>query len=427
MRYEDQEMLTRVGAGTPMGELLRCYWLPALLSSDLEAGGSIRRLGLLGEALVAARTPDGEVLVLDARCPHRGASLHLGRNESGGIRCVYHGWKLDSEGRCIDMPNEPDGHLFCAKVTTTAYPCRERGGVVWIYMGEQRPAPCLPELEWNCDLRCQPYMRASLRNCNWVQAMEGDLDSSHIAMLHRRLDDPGAPTVPGANMPGAWAQGMRMVRGSGPPRLEVVDTGYGALYSARRPGEGDVEYHRVHPFLFPFHTMLGGIGEPGKLSYNGKCWVPVDDTHTWILDWHYRPDTPWTEEERRAIEQSRYPYPAGAEPGPEQDYGRDRSLERSQLFFGVLSNPLQDRAVEESMGPIADRSNEHLGPSDAMIIRVRRRLLEAARKLRDEGVTPPGVETPALYRVRPVGALLAPGADWVRETEAQRSVWSLDS
>jgi hypothetical protein len=181
----------------------------------------------------------------------------------------------------------------------------------------------------------------------------------------------------------------------------------------------------VHPFLLPCHTMLGGAGERGQLSFNGKCWVPIDDTHTWMLDWHYRPESPWTEAERAAIERARYPFPAGEEPGPEHDYGRDRSLEGTRMFWGVLSNPLQDRAVEESMGAIANRDGEHLGPADAMIIRVRKRLLAAARALRDDGVLPPGVETPQLYRVRPVGMVLPPGADWVRATQGARDAWSL--
>jgi phthalate 4,5-dioxygenase len=406
-----------------MGELLRRYWLPAKLSQDLPAGGPIVPLRLLGESLVIARAPDGAVVVLAARCPHRGASLHLGHNELGGLRCIYHGWKFDHAGQCLEMPNEPEEHRFCEKVKTLAYPCRERGGVVWIYMGPHGTAPELPELEWNSDPRTPAYMHASVRNCNWVQALEGDLDSSHINILHGRVDDPGAPTVIGAHMPGSWSDGIRLVRGSSAPYLEVVDTEYGALYCARRLRDDGTAYHRVHPFLLPFHTMLGGGGEPGTLSYNGKCWVPIDDTHTWVLDWHFRPGVPWTEHERHAIEQARYPYAEGTEPGPERDYGRDRSLEGAQLFFGVSSNPLQDRAVEESMGPIADRTHEHLGKADAMIIRVRKRLLAAARALRDQGTPPPAADSPAAYRVRPAGAILPAGADWLEATRKRRDAW----
>lgn len=425
MNREDQEVLTRTSAGTPMGDLLRRYWLPVLLSTELQAGGAIRRLRRLGDDLVIARAPDGTLVALAARCPHRGASLHLGHNEPGGLRCIYHGWKLDPRGQCVEMPNEPEPDRFCARVKTRAYACRERGGVVWLHMGPEGGTPPLPDLEWNLDTRCPAHLHASVRDCNWVQAMEGDLDSSHIGVLHARFDDASAPTVPGAAMPGSWATGMRMVRGLGSPHLEVVDTAYGALYTARRPREDGTDYHRVHPFLFPCHTMLGGAGERGQLSFNGKCWVPIDDTHTWMLDWHYRPESPWTEAERAAIERARYPFPAGEEPGPEHDYGRDRSLEGTRMFWGVLSNPLQDRAVEESMGAIANRDGEHLGPADAMIIRVRKRLLAAARALRDDGELPPGVETPQLYRVRPVGMVLPQGADWVRATQGARDAWSL--
>lgn len=420
MNPRDQEELTRVGAGTPMGELLRCYWLPAMLSADLEAGGPIQRLTLLGEKLVAARDPDGVPTVLFERCPHRGASLYFGRNEPGGIRCVYHGWKLDREGRCVDMPNEPEDLRFCHKVRARGLHCRERGGLVWVHFGAGRPAPPLPQLEWNSDPTSPAFMWATTRECNWVQALEGDIDSSHINFLHGRFDDAAAPTVLGATMPGSWSTGMRLVRELGPPRIQVADTPYGAIYSASRTHDSDREYHRVHPFLFPFHTMLSGMVGGRGTSFNGKCWVPIDDTHTRMLEWQYRPGEPWTDDEVAALRKARTPFAESGEPGPERDYGRDRSLESNRLFFGVISNPLQDRAILESMGPIADRSDEHLGPADGMIIRVRRRLLEAARALREHGRPPPGAEEPELYRVRPVGKILPRGADWLAGTEAER-------
>jgi phthalate 4,5-dioxygenase len=426
MNREDREALTRVGAGTPMGELLRRYWIPAALSVELEAAGPIVRRSLLGEALVLARDPQGAVTALAAACPHRGASLHLGRNEAGGLRCAYHGWKFDREGRCVDMPNEPEEHRFGEKVRAKAYSCRERGGVIWLYMGSG-PAPLeLPDLEWNMATRSRPFLWASSRNCNWVQAMEGDLDSSHLGVLHARWDDVDAPTVPGVKMPGPWSDGIRLVRGLGPPYLEVVETDYGALYSARRPRDDGTDYHRVHPFLFPFYTMLGGGIEPGQVAFNGKCWIPSDDTHTWMLDWHYRPDEPWSDAELTALREARYPYAGQVEPGPERDYGRDRALEVERMYFGVLSNPLQDRAVEESMGPISDRAREHLGPADAMIIQVRKRLLTAARQLQERGIAPPASASPELYRVRPVGVILPRGADWLQATRARRELRSAD-
>jgi phenylpropionate dioxygenase-like ring-hydroxylating dioxygenase large terminal subunit len=423
MNRADQEALTRVTAGTPMGEVLRRYWLPAAFSADLEAGGAIKPLELLGDSLIMARAPDGTPVVMQRYCPHRGVSLHLGRNEPGGIRCVYHGWKFDRAGRCIDMPNEPEEHRFCDKVRARAPHVRERGGLLWVHLGGDAEPPPLPDLEWNSDARSPPFMWATVRNFNWVQAIEGDIDSSHLGILHHRLDDFGAPTVPGAAMPGPWSSGVKLVRSSGPPHIETADTDFGVIYSARRDYDAERDYHRVHPYLFPFHTMVGGSVDADSIAYNGKCWVPIDDTHTWMLEWQYRPGTPWTEAELAALLRARAPYKDTGEPGPEVDFGRDRAIEDDVLFFGVVSNPLQDRAVVESMGPIAARSDEHLGPADAMIIRVRRRMLAAARALREHGQAPPGSDDPTRYRVRPVGKILPRGADWVEATCLERSAW----
>ncbi len=227
-------------------------------------------------------------------------------------------------------------------------------------------------------------------------------------------------------------QHRALLHQNGSPHLEVVDTDFGVMYGAKRPVDGEQDYWRVHPFLFPFHTMVGGIHEK-ESCFNGKAWVPMDDEHTLALEWQYRPDAPWTEQERAEMLAVRSPWgflPATSEPAGRwkpranaaNDYFLDRGLERDKLFCGILSNPLQDAAMQESMGPICDRTREHLGPADAMIIRVRRRLIQAARALREHGATPPGVDQPDLYRVRPVGAVLPPGADWVEATRAQRHV-----
>ena len=428
---EDNEALTRVGPGTLMGALLRQYWMPVLLSDELPAGGRAPlRVRLLGEDLVAFRA-EGRVGLLAEACPHRRASLYFGRSGEQGLRCAYHGWTFGLDGRCLAMPNEPPEQGFADKVRTLAYPCRERGGVVWAYLGPRAEPPPLPDFEWNQDEDSPPFVWRQLRACNWLQALEGDLDSSHLAILHARADDPEAPPVPGARMPGVWAQGTKLLRESGAPRIEAVDAPYGALCSARRAVDDEHDYHRVHPFLFPFHTMVGGGLDGGDTSFNGKAWVPMDDERTLVLEWQYRPGRAWADEEREQLARARNPWgyrpsdgsAAGAlRPAAHagNDYQLDRRLESGTLACGILSSPLQDAAVQESMGPIVDRSREHLGPSDAMIIRVRRRLLAAARELREQGRTPPGVDEPALYRVRPVGALLPRGADWQAATSARR-------
>lgn len=430
----DNEALTRVGPGTLMGNLLRQYWVPALLSDELAVGAAAPlRVRLLGEDLVAFRNADGQVGLLAEACPHRRASLYFGRVADEGLRCAYHGWSFARDGRCLAMPNEPPELAFAGKVRTTAYACRERLGVVWAYLGPRPTPPPLPDLEWNLDTDSPPYVWRMLRSCNWLQALEGDLDSSHLAVLHARTDDPEAPTVPDARMPGTWAQGVKLVREQGPPRIEAVDAPYGALCSARRAVDGERDYHRVHPFLFPFHTMVGGGLGAEDTSFNGKAWVPMDDERTLVLEWQYRPGRPWSAGEREQLARSRNPW--GFEPADGEaagawrprahagnDYRIDRRLEPGTLACGILSNPLQDAAMQESMGPIVDRSREHLGPADVMIIRVRRRLLAAARALHESGTAPPGVDEPALYRVRPAGALLPRGADWQAATRAQRQV-----
>jgi phenylpropionate dioxygenase-like ring-hydroxylating dioxygenase large terminal subunit len=433
---EDNELLTRVGAGTPMGELLRQYWMPVVLTSEL-AGESHAplRVKLLGENLVVFRSPSGEFGLVAEGCPHRGASLFFGRNEENGLRCVYHGWKFDLQGRCIDMPNEAPGCPNKHKVRLRAYPCRERNGVVWTYMGPRSEPPPLYDLEWNQRPDNIPFMWRNYRACNWVQAMEGDLDSSHINFLHRTFDGSDVSTVPGVPLPGYASTGIHALQAAGIPYLAVKQTAYGLLHTAARRLEDGREYHRVHPFLFPFHTMIGGGTHEGEVNFNGKLWVPMDNEQTLVLEWQFRPHLPWTEAERADLLKARVPHgflpptsaPAGAwRPRACQanDYFIDRSLEKSTLFCGILSNPLQDAAVQESMGPIVDRTQEHLGPADSVIIQMRRCLLNAARALRDHGEIPPGVDNPEYYRVRPVGAFLSEGDDWLEETRKRREMIS---
>jgi hypothetical protein len=261
--------------------------------------------------------------------------------------------------------------------------------------------------------------------------MEGDIDSSHINFLHRPLDLSDLSTVPGVPLPGYAARGIRLIQEGGVPRLEVRDSEAGVLHTSARRMDDGREYHRVHPFLFPFHTMVGGGTSEAEVSFNGKLWVPMDDEQSLILEWQFRPDRPWSDAERTALLAARIPHgflePSSSAAGAwrpracaDNGYLIDRSLQKTRLFCGILSNPLQDAAMQESMGPIVDRSQEHLGPADNVIIRVRRRLIDAARALRDQGVAPPGVDRPNLYNVRPVGMVLSGAMDWAEATRARR-------
>jgi phenylpropionate dioxygenase-like ring-hydroxylating dioxygenase large terminal subunit len=238
----DNELVTRVGPGTPMGKLMRQYWLPAMLSSELPAPDSDPvRVRLLGEQLIAFRDSTGQVGLLANNCPHRGASLFFGRNEDAGLRCVYHGWKFDVSGTCTDMPNEPAESDFRTRVKAVAYPCRERGGIVWTYMGPRAEPPPLPDLEPNMLPTDQLVVTAIQRECNWLQGLEGDLDTSHLAFLHLGAVDPERTT------PGTFAHYTVKDRA---PRYSVVDTEYGAMYGAYRPADAGRLYWRLAQFLF---------------------------------------------------------------------------------------------------------------------------------------------------------------------------------
>jgi phthalate 4,5-dioxygenase oxygenase subunit len=434
LNRDDNDLLTRVGPGTPMGDLIRQFWIPAALSKELPVPDHPPlRVKLLGENLIAFRDSSGNVGLVAEACPHRGASLYFGRNEEGGLRCVYHGWKFDVHGRCLDMPNEAPDCPLRNKVKLKAYPCRERNGVIWTYMGPRDEPPPLPDLEWNQQSDNIPFLWRNYRACNWVQAMEGDIDSSHINFLHRTLELDDVSTVPGVPVPGYAGEGVRMLQQAGLPRLEARDTEAGVIHTSARRMDDGTEYHRVHPFLLPFHTMVGGGTKTGEVSFNGKLWVPMDDEQTLILEWQFRPGNPWTEQELESMLAVRVPHgflPPTSAPGGAwrprahagNDYLLDRSLEKTKLFCGILSNPLQDAAMQESMGPIVDRTQEHLGPADTVIIQVRRRLIRAARALRDQGVVPTAVDRPRLYRVRPVGVVLPEGADWEESTRERREI-----
>ena len=422
---EKNEYLTRVGPGTPMGSLLRRYWIPLLYSHELaEPEGPPVRIRLLGESLVAFRDGSGRVGLLDHHCPHRLASLFYGRNEGGGLRCAYHGWQFDVEGRCIDIPNEPGDCPLLGKVRAHAYPCREERGIVWAWMGPDEPPP-LPELGWaQAPVERKTTLRY-MRYCNWVQAMEGDFDSSHLGFLHGNLTAADT-SVASEKIDGGDA--LRPIVGiDRTPELEVEDTDAGVMYGALRNAPDGALYWRVTQFLLPFYTSVPAYGGLKRL----KIWVPMDDTHTmvWEANWSHERDL---EPEERTGVRGRVGA-SGFLPDSDDWYGRgrfaaraendyliDRERQKTVNFSGMEdATPIQDAAMQESMGPIVDRSREHLSASDAAIIRMRRRLMQAAEALEHGGTAPPGAEEPKLYRVHGEQALAEAGEDW-RESYRRR-------
>jgi phthalate 4,5-dioxygenase oxygenase subunit len=397
-KRKDTEDLVRTGPGTPMGELMRQYWIPALTSSELERDGAPMRLMLLGERLIAFRDSSGRVGVMDHRCPHRCASLFLGRNEENGIRCVYHGWKYDAAGNCVDMPNAPPHQDFKHKVKAKAYRVAERNGLVWVYMGARKEAPPLPAIE--ASMLPEPELQISFvqRECNWLQALEGDIDTSHFGFLHTGSVQP--EDVPADSL-------LRWTVTNRAPEYHVTDTDCGTMYCAYRAAEAGQTYWRFANFLLPFWTQT----PQGPFDrINTRAWVPMDDTHTMFvsLSWRGSPPSIRPLNNGQTVPGSRLGFdylPNTTDwygrwrltQNPSNDWMIDRAAQKTESFTGIASIHGQDQAVTESMGGITDHDFENLGPSDIMIARTRRRLLRAARAFDKDGKVPPGVDDPDIY------------------------------
>ncbi len=412
---EDNDTLGRVGPGTPMGEMMRRYWLPLMYGWELDADGPPQRVRLLGEDLIAFRASNGDVGLVKEACPHRGASLFFGRNEEDGLRCVYHGWKFDVSGACVDMPSEPAESNFKGKVRVVAYSAAEQGGIVWAYMGpKQESPPELPQFEW-CGLPEDQvhHQYKGIYECNWMQALEGDIDTSHLYLLHARLD-PSAPMTYGVYHPDKS------------PHLDIQETDYGIYYGASRQESPGLTYWRTTQFLFPIFTMFPAT-EDGTVPQH--MYTPIDDNLTmhWGLRWHPTKKL----EGPRKLNQSVTKVPdqhgmgpmkpaRGGRPYPDwwpvadrdNDFLMDREVQRTLNFTGIPTVRLQDVAMTVSMGSMSPRYREHLGTTDAMIIMTRRKLIKAARALRDDGIPPPASQEPSAYRARSCSTVLPTAVPW---------------
>jgi phenylpropionate dioxygenase-like ring-hydroxylating dioxygenase large terminal subunit len=419
---DENELLTRTGPGTAMGDLLRRYWIPVVQSSELDAGGRPKRVELLGERLVAFRSLSGRPGLLGEFCPHRLASLYFGRVEAAGMRCVYHGWQFGLDGQCLEMPNEPPESTFASKVCHVAYPCAERGGVVWAYMGPAGSAPALPDLEWALLPHDHVLVSKRVQECNWFQALEGGIDSSHISFLHAPLSATDTDVTHALDR-ASFGVGAAVETGDRAPRFAVVDTDYGVLIGARRVQLDGRHYWRITQFLLPFYTMPPR--DVDEKIVQSHIWVPMNDTAVvnWMVTWHT--ERPLTRDEITLHVEGKGAHvcdyaPATSEPygdvrtaaSRDNDYFMDWDVHRSKMFCGIPGFGVQDQAIQESQGPIVDRTRERLGSSDTAIIQVRKQLLGAARALRDAGTPPPGLD-PASFLVRSASAVLAPGEDWV--------------
>jgi phenylpropionate dioxygenase-like ring-hydroxylating dioxygenase large terminal subunit len=406
LTVEENERLTRVGPGTPMGELLREFWTPALRSASLEAGGAPQRVRLLGENFVAFRDPGGELGFFQEKCPHRGASLALARNEDGGLRCIFHGWKFSREGSCVDAPTEPaEGRAaFCARVPLKRYPVREAGGMVWVYLGRRETPPKLFDFEFHHP-PADALIRRGIVHGNWLQGFEGQLDSAHLGMLH------SSSTANTARQD--YNRLNTFARKNAAPRFEVVEKPYGFREAALRDlGDGTI-YARIREVVFPYYSFIPGDHGGPRLVV---VVTPIDDE--WSAHWYYYmnpfgPVPQWYRDwavERTTGDDDNYSADMG---GPANMWRQDRRAMKDGHWSGILGNfTYEDFVIEESMGPIADRSEEFLGTSDAIIVRARRMLQKALRE-HAEGKLPFGLGEGLDYgRIRSLATVIPAGQDW---------------
>ena len=403
LRKEQNDLLTRTGPGTPMGQMFRAHWLPALLAEELpENECAPVRLKLLSERLLAWRDTQGRLALTDEFCAHRGVSLWFGRNEHNGLRCPYHGWKYDHTGQCIEVPSEPEESGFCKKIKLKSYPLVERGGVLWTYMGPPEKQPPLPEWEFAMMPADRRFMSKRTQECNWLQAMEGGIDSSHVSFLHSGELDRD-PLFKGS-------KGNQYNMGDTKPVFEVVESEGGLFIGARRNAENGSYYWRITQWVMPAFTMI-----PPRADHpvHGHFWVPIDDENCWAWSFDYKVTRALAEKELAAMRAGQgihVTYVPGTfrpRANKDNDYLVDRAAQKTgRTYSGVEGIAMQDASLQESMGPVVDRAKENLVSTDNGIIMARHSLLRALKKM-EKGETPPGIDL-AHQRVRSAAFVLPP-------------------
>jgi phthalate 4,5-dioxygenase oxygenase subunit len=403
---EQNDFLTRTGPGTPMGSLLRRYWIPALLSSEVpEADCPPVRVKLMSERLLAFRDTRRTLGVIDEFCAHSGVSLWFARNEENGLRCPYHGWKYDVTGQCVEVPSEPAESGFCKRIRLKSYPCVELGDVIWVYMGPPELRPPLPAFEWAKVAHPRRFVSKRTQECNYLQAMEGGIDSAHVSFLHRhdlRSDELHV------------GEGAELTRATD-VRFEVVETKGGMIIGVRRPAQSGHLYWRITQWVMPFHTMIPPYGEN---ALNGHGWVPVDDESCMAWCFTHHPTRALTEHEL-AVMRSGGGIHVKLTPGSfrpvvnkDNDYMMDRAAQRAgKTYCGVAGIAMQDAAIQESMGPVQDRSKENLVSTDNGVIMARIRLRKAALAAA-QGKEPDGIN-PATHAVRSASLVLPENVSFI--------------
>jgi phenylpropionate dioxygenase-like ring-hydroxylating dioxygenase large terminal subunit len=439
---EDNELVTNTDPGTPMGELFRRFWLPIALAEELPGPDCAPiRVKVLSEDLIAFRDSSGRPGLVDAYCPHRGAPMFFGRNEEDGLRCVYHGWKFDVSGACVDLPNAPEGETFKHKVQIKSYPCVDAGRLVFAYMGPKEKKPPFPEFEWTRMSLDHVYVTKFRLECNYLQAMEGDYDPGHGPFLHTTLDDVHIPNplYPQArqqnqiqtfnrpmdpNEPFPRAVGSRRVNETAKQSWGYLEDNDSGLWSIRGQEKDGKASAFVSPWMMPIYCTAG-IAGPNTYSTNMR--IPIDQKSLMFyrLRWSY---APIPEKDLDEYKHGEFFYPAVI-PGTwtprdnvHNDYNINRVAQKYFTYSGIKTFPLQDIAMMENQwGPLANRELEHLTSSDYQIIYIRRRLLKTAKALA-EGIEPSEPWHPEAYRYHTANVTIEGSLDEaVRQAKALAS------
>ena len=419
---EENQLLCRIEGEAPMGQLMRRHWTPVCLLEEVsEPDGAPAKARVFGEDLVVFRDTEGRVGVMDEYCPHRRASLVYGRNEEGGLRCLYHGWKMDVEGNVLEMASEPAASGMAAKTKHKAYPVKEWGGLVWTYMGPRISVPEFRPPAWAPSAEARVSIAKVLLPCNWAQILEGAIDSAHSSSLH------SSDMVP-ARVDGAKATDKAWLRPSTDkaPRMQVQRTPYGFRYAAlRRPinNAATHDYVRSTVFVAPATALI----PPNNLYNVANINVPMDDTNTafYFIAWGHPAQTPETDTWRKFLRQT-VGVDLDAEYRPlrtmANKFWQDRQAMKAGNFTGITGFPNQDVAMWLTMGPIADRTHDRLGASDLAIVEFRRQMLEAVHAFQ-QGETAIGTGEQAIPpSVCSFQAIVPKTTDW--RAHEVRYVWA---
>jgi len=397
----DNELLTRVGPGSVMGQYMRQFWMPAVRGAAVSAGGDPVQVRLLGEDLVIFRGSDGSLACLDEKCPHRRASLALAKNDGDRITCLYHGWQFGTNGTCLHVPTEPADRreVFTSRVKVNRHPVAEAGGMVWVFLGDRDNPPPLPDFEFNHLPQGHVVPFVGITTCNWLQCLEGLVDTAHVGQLHQ------------SHMSGGTSQ-LGNVAVQSAPTIEIEASDFGLRSAAHRKHPDGDDYVRVTEYVAPFWSFIPHGPDEDRV---GMGVIPIDDTHT--LQWyvwydHAAPLRPGTDLANYFEPLLRTPDDFTSSLRDKPKWGQDREALGKDHFTGIHNLILEDVALQESQGTIMDRSKEHLGSSDAFVTRTRRLLMKSARAFASEGTVFPDPRAVSLRKVRALAVDLPDSQDW---------------